>query len=336
VKETRLSYLANIFLSIIFLVAVIYSQPPISAPANLPALSQNTAELVHFGDLIDVDVVGSFEYDWRGSLNPEGFLDGLDRIEEQIYGLCKSEDELAAVISKQYSVALRDPKVIVKIVDRSNRAVVFLDGAVKFPQRFQIKRPVLLNELLVISGGITDKTSGEIKIFRPRNLNCESQQGESIGDASQAGQSNGSNVTLIKITDLLSGMQEANPRILSGDIITVVEALPIYLIGGVAVPKQISSRSELTLSRAIASAGGVSKNGLEDKITIFRRDGKERLVIETSLKKIKANQAEDPVLRAQDIIEVGEKGRERRKFPPSVEAPAAGDNFTKLPLRIID
>jgi len=109
------------------------------------------------------------------------------------------------------------------------------------------------------------------------------------------------------------------------------------LIGGVAVPKQIASRSEITLSRAIASAGGISKEGLEDKITIFRREGKESSIIEANLKKIRANQAEDPLLRALDIVEIGEKGRERRKLPPVRETSTnESNNFTKLPLRIID
>ena len=323
--------MAIILLYIIFWPLEFFAQTPTS---DLTTLSQPATDLVHYGDLIDVDVVGSFEYDWRGTLTPEGFLDGLDKIQEQIYALCKSEDELAAAIAKQYSAALREPKVIVKIVDRSNRAVAFLDGAVKFPQRFQIKRPVLLSELLVISGGITDRASGEIRIFRPKNLNCGSLQMES---PSRIGGSNGPDLTLIKISDLLLGMKEANPIILSGDIITVGEALPIYLIGGVAVPKQIASRSEITLSRAIASAGGISKEGLEDKITIFRREGKESSIIEANLKKIRANQAEDPLLRALDIVEIGEKGRERRKLPPVRETSTnESNNFTKLPLRIID
>ena len=30
-------------------------------------------DLIHFGDVIDVDVVGSLEFDWRGGLTPEGF-----------------------------------------------------------------------------------------------------------------------------------------------------------------------------------------------------------------------------------------------------------------------
>ena len=208
-KETKSSYLAIILLYIIFWPLEFFAQTPTS---DLTTLSQPATDLVHYGDLIDVDVVGSFEYDWRGTLTPEGFLDGLDKIQEQIYALCKSEDELAAAIAKQYSAALREPKVIVKIVDRSNRAVAFLDGAVKFPQRFQIKRPVLLSELLVISGGITDRASGEIRIFRPPNLNCGARREQPVGNVSSQGiKSKGSNVTLIKITDLLSGLQEEIP-----------------------------------------------------------------------------------------------------------------------------
>lgn len=300
-------------------------------------MSKSDANLVHFGDLIDVDVIGSFEYDWRGTLTPEGFLDGLDKIEKQIYALCKSEDDLAAEIAVEYGKALRNPNVAVKILDRSNRAVAFLDGAVKFPQRFQIRRAVFLNELLIVAGGITDSSSGEIQIFRPDNLNCETRIEVKAGEPLRAGQGNGSSTMLIKIVDLLSGRKEANPQVFSGDIITVLDASPIYMIGGVNVPKQISSRSQMTLTRAIATAGGLAKEGVEDKITIFRRDGKQSRVIEADLRKIRSNLAEDPILQAFDIVEVAQKGRESRKFPPIVEVRRiSGDKLAKLPLRIIE
>ena len=44
-------------------------------PVSIP---ESEVNLIHSGDLIDVDVVGSIEYDWRGRLNPEGFLDGIE------------------------------------------------------------------------------------------------------------------------------------------------------------------------------------------------------------------------------------------------------------------
>ncbi len=325
-NENFLHSCASITLSIFLCIFTSYSQGP---PASFEPL-QTEAGSVHFGDLVDVDVIGSFEYDWRGTLTPEGYLDGFDKIAEPVYALCKTEDQLASDIALEYGKILREPKIVVKILDRSNRALAYLDGAVKLPQRFQIKRPVLLNELLIISGGITDRANGEIRIFRPRNLSCSEKEVKLLKDSNPQTLS-------ITIKDLLAGRTEANPQILSGDIVTVMEAAPIYLIGGVSVPKQISSLSQMTLSRAIASAGGIAKDGLEDRITIFRRESGESSVIEIDLKKIKAKEVDDPILKAFDIVEVGEKGRTKRKFPPAIENRGFSSNKPeKLPLRIVD
>src|SRR6476660_1623127 len=55
----------------------------------------NETDLVHYGDVVDVDVVGSLEFDWRGKLNPEGYLDGFNGFGEPVLGLCRSESEIA-------------------------------------------------------------------------------------------------------------------------------------------------------------------------------------------------------------------------------------------------
>ncbi len=53
--------------------------------------------------------------------------------------------------------------------------------------------------------------------------------------------------------------------------------------------------------------------------------------------KIKANQAEDIVLQAFDIVEIEQSGREKRKFPPLIKVVDTNDkNPAKLPLRIVD
>ncbi len=317
---------ASLFVSHLCAQAVVLDQ---KSPTN--------TNLIHFGDLIDVDVVGSFEYDWRGTLTPEGFLEAFNKIPNQIYGLCRSESELAETIEKEYRTSLRDPKIVVKILDRSNRAVAYLDGAVRFPQRFQIRRRVFLNELLIMSGGITDKSSGEVHIFRPQNLNCEAQKPVITGSSSDNVKDKASQNTVIRISDLLAGTDSSNPQVSSGDIVTVVEAAPVFLIGGVNLPKQISLRVETTLSRAIAMAGGVAKEGLEDKIRIFRRDGMDRLVIDANLRQILTKAAEDPILKAFDVIDVEQKGRGPRKLPPVVESGSAGnERLSRLPLRIVD
>jgi protein involved in polysaccharide export with SLBB domain len=342
-------HFSYILVCILFLHSLISAQTPTPTPEDLSEKKppEIEANLLHLGDLIDVDVIGSTEYDWRGTLNPEGFLNGINFVESPVYGLCRSEEEVADDVAKGYSKLLRDPKVAVRILDRSNRPLSVLYGAVKMPQRFQIKRPVLLNELIILSGGITDKASGEIQIYRAPSLNCLSKviknsvQTDASAEVKErfvtASQDNGQQYINIKISDLLAGKKEANPQILSGDIVTILEAQPIYIIGGVANPKQIAINSKITLSRAIASAGGITKDGNEKKITIFRRGETEAKVIEADLEKIKSEQQEDIVLQAFDIVEVEQSGREKRKFPPLIRTDDANDkNPAKLPLKIVD
>jgi protein involved in polysaccharide export with SLBB domain len=332
-------YYLLILLWALFLPEFACPQDPQPTSAGNPAVRPEI-DLIHFGDLIDVDVIGSFEFDWRGTLDPEGFLAGFDKIPEHISALCKSEDGLAADIAKEYGKILRDPRVVVKIIDRSNRPVSVLQGAVKTPQRFQIKRPVLLNELLIVAGGLSDRASGEIRIFRSRNLNCFSPAEAADGGEARekfitVSRGNGSETLNIRIIDLLSGSKQANPEVLSGDIITVMESPPIYIIGGVNSPKQISSRSQTTLSRAIASAGGLAKEGL-DNVVIFRREGRESRVINADLKKIKAGQEQDIMLQAYDIVDVAQKGKEKRSAAPVIDTGGDPASGPVLPLRIIE
>lgn len=330
---------------LMLLTSVDLGQEPTPTPEN-PQINNTISELdlIHIGDLIDIDVVGSLEYDWRGTLTPEGFLKQFDTVEDQIFALCKSEEEIAREVEKSYSKILRDPKVVVRVLDRSNRPVSMVYGAVKQPLKFQIKRPVYLNELIVLVGGFTEKASGEIQIFRPQNQSC----GETVAKKQQTGndsrerfiatrQDNGTQFINIRITDLLSGNKDANLQILSGDIVTVLEANPIYVIGGVENPKQISTRSQMTVSRAISTAGGLTKDADAKKVTIFRRVGNETKIIDADLDKIKANQAEDIILQAFDVVEVLQKGREKRQFPPVINVEDFGENDkSKMPLRVID
>ncbi|MFN0279838.1 MAG: SLBB domain-containing protein [Pyrinomonadaceae bacterium] len=301
----------------------VISQAPVSSPT--PEI-KNEADLIHFGDLIDVDFAGTSEHDWRGSLKQDGMLEGLDQY-SPISALCRSETDVAADIANAYSKTLRDPKVTVRIIDRSNRAVAQLDGAVKIPMRFRFQRSAKLGELIVAAGGFTDDASGEIVIVRPNDLNCT--------EKSPSG--NGIKTLNISVSELLSGKEAANPVILSGDLVTVQKAVPIYVIGAVNNPRPIYARSGMSVTRAIATAGGLAKGAVEQKVTIFRREGAATTIMHIDLKKIKTGEIDDVELKAFDIIEVTFKGRAQRKYPPVIAAGSYGSrNSTDLPLRIIE
>lgn len=301
--------------------------------------SKKNDDLIHFGDLIEVDVVGGTEFDWRGTLTPEGFLDGVDFVDEPIYALCQNEKNVASQIVKGYSKILRNPQVIVKILDKSGRAVSYLYGAVKFPQRFQITRPVRLNELLILSGGLDERASGDIQVLRTNTLSCQdnnnltSKENENILVSR-----NEQGTTLFKLTiaEIIKGKEESNPLILNGDIITVSEAEPIYVVGGVENPRRINARTQITVSRAISSSGGLSKNANLKNIVIYRRTKAETQVIEVDFEKIKSNEAEDIILKKFDIVEIGVKGEDKKRFSPFVKIIEAQTKPLELPLRIVE
>ena len=102
-------------------------------------------------------------------------------------------------------------------------------------------------------------------------------------------------------------------------------------------PKQISSKALVTLSRAIASCGGLSKDAEASGSLYFRRQREDERTINADLSEIKQDKSKDIVLRPFDIVDVGQKGKEKRKFPPQIDDEAAGRNKAAgMQLRILD
>jgi protein involved in polysaccharide export with SLBB domain len=281
-------------------------------------------ELIHFGDLIDVDIVGSTEFDWRGTITPEGFLNTSFYNANPVYAFCRSENFIAEEITKIYAKMLRNPQVVVKVLDRSNRSLSVIYGAVRTPQRLKIMRPVKLNEIIVLSGGITEKASGIISILRPPKMDCD----ETSTDETK--------FLKVNVKDLISGKTEANPLIKFGDVVTVEEAEPIYVIGGVNNPRQFLYREDLTLSRLIAMSGGFSSNADPKQIIIYRRENNETKLINVDFDKVKLRQFEDIELEKYDIIEVGQKDRNKNRPNPKINRFEKGEQTANLPLKIID
>jgi len=309
------------------------------APATTPEILKNEIDLIHSGDVIDVDFAGGLEYDWRGTLASDGMLDGVNEF-SPILALCRSETDVARDIERAYSKVLREPKVTVRIVDRSDRPLARLEGAVKTPTRFRILRAVRLRELIVAAGGFTDNASGEVVILRRGDQNCVHQaaNGGARVEAKTQGQAdNGLQRLNILVAELLSGKEFADPLILGGDVVSVEKAVPVYVIGAVSNPKPQNWQSGMTLTRAIATAGGLIKASDGHKVTVYRRVKADTTVMQFDLEKIKSGEIDDVELRAFDIIEVAFKGRAPSQYPPVIAArDGRPDNGSVFPLRVID
>jgi polysaccharide export outer membrane protein len=174
---------------------------------------------------------------------------------------------------------------------------VAIIGAVNDQSRFELQRRVRLLELLTYAKGPSPKAGQTINIVHSQAASlCDSADDDDINKTFSS----------FKLSDTLRGDPSANPYLEAGDIVTLPEAEQAYVVGNVFTPLTIPLKEPVTLSRAIAMAGGVKQDTKKDKIRIMRQEPgsttKKEIIVDLSA--IERRHAEDPVLAANDIVEV--------------------------------
>jgi len=278
-----------------------------SAPPPSPNLDIQGIKtyLLGPGDVVDVRVFGQPELSSSAQVDGDGNLNALPFLETPIRAKCRTDKDVQKDITLAYAKFINNPQVSVRISERNSRQPATVFGAVRQATRVEMKRKVRLNELMAVSGGFTEKAAGTIQILHTEPLMCPDP-----GEEAEAAPIDGTNIPLriVKISDLRAGKQEANPVIRPGDYVLVTEAEPVYITGAVVSPGGLYLRDQLTLSRALAMAGGATKEAKLSSVKIYRQvpgaTNQEPIIVDVAA--IKKNQKPDFVLQPYDIIEVGE------------------------------
>jgi polysaccharide export outer membrane protein len=109
----------------------------------------------------------------------------------------------------------------------------------------------------------------------------------------------------VSVKALLEGRPEANFYVQPGDIITIPNADLIFIAGNVIKPGPQPITERMTLTKAIALAGGIKPDTAKDKIRIIRQNpGAADTEIAVDLTAIEKKKADDIVLRTNDIVMV--------------------------------
>src|ERR1044072_2238958 len=257
------------------------------------------------GDTVDVRVFGQPDLNAVVEVDSDGNLSALPFLEAPISAKCRTEKDLQKEITAAYGKYLKNPQVSVRIGERKSRQPATVFGAVRQPTRVQMQRKIRLNELIVVSGGFTDRASGTIQILHTEPLMCPQP-----GEEALAAPIDSTKVPfeVVKISELRAGKTQANPIVRPGDYIMVTEAEPVYITGSVIAPQGIFLRDQLTLSRALAMVGGAKKEAKISEITIWRQkpgaQDSEKVVVDYGA--IRKNKAPDVFLQAYDIVDVPE------------------------------
>ncbi len=264
------------------------------------------------GDTLDVRVFGQSDLNAIVEVDTDGNLSSLPFLEAPISAKCRTEKDIQKDITKAYAKYIKNPQVSVRINERKSRPPATVFGAVRQPTRVQMQRKIRLNELMVVSGGFTDRASGTIQILHTEPLMCPQP-----GEEALALQIDGTKVPfeIVQIADLRGGKVQANPVIRPGDYILVTEAEPIYITGSVVAPQGVYLRDRLTLSLALAMVGGPRREAKLSDVRIYRQKlgAQDQEMIRIDYAAIKKNQKPDVFLQAFDIVEVPEAGM----FSPS-------------------
>lgn len=170
-------------------------------------------------------------------------------------------------------------------------------GAVRTPGRLNVQGRMRLVEVLTQAGGSTARAGKVVSVYH--SCNCGPSEA----------QTKTSEGTEYDLTAALQGQESANPYVEAGDLVMVPETNVVFVAGNLLNQRSLVYVQGMTLTRAIAFAGGVATSSDLTRVRIHRKvatgAATEKFIF--NLKAIVQGQVEDPLLRPLDILEVSDK-----------------------------
>jgi polysaccharide export outer membrane protein len=255
----------------------------------------------------------------QDNLNRELRVNGQGEITMPLVGVVKvaglTPQQIAKRLEDLYNADyLVNPQITV-VVSQYRHQRVAVTGAVAQPGSYEIIGPRTLLEVLSLAGGFVNNgfasstTTGQagdvVQVIRHQNT-----PDLATGMKTSASQpfSPQTETMVIDLRPLVSGQEpQLNILVHNGDVIHVPFAGTAYVLGGVRKPGNVSVKENLTVSRAVAQAGGVDPVLGTNSITIMRFDDQGKAIsIKTNLDSILYRNAEDLPIKNNDVVVVKE------------------------------
>lgn len=260
--------------------------------------NSNEKYVIGFQDTLEIQVFKHPELSQMVDVSSDGTI-LMPRIKQPILAACKTQRELREHIITLYKKHLRDPFVNVRVAEQKSQPIGVI-GAVEKPGNFFLNRRIRLLEAIALAGGPdVEFEPGNIVIAR---LGNSSGCGVNLDSAKTKDEE--IKFFEYKLEQVQQGKQ--NPWVEPGDVVSIAVSKEAYVVGNVVEPKKISLRETVTLTKAIAMAGGLAKEAKTSKVRIQRQGKEGELQTETvyDLKDIQSKKVPDPIIQANDIVDV--------------------------------
>lgn len=274
-----------------------------SAASRIKPLPDDLRYRIGPGDVLAIMVRKAPELSLEAVRVDQRGMIRIPMIDSEVPAACRTENELSAEIATLYREFKNNPSVDVFVRDFQSRPVAVI-GSVNAPGQFRLQRQVRLLELLSFAGGPAPAAGRVIHVIHTGGPSiCE----KSDDKEPETDPTTTTGLAVFNLNDTLKGVGNSNPFVHPGDIVSLPEADQVFVVGYVNSPRPIPLKDKtITVSRAIAMAGGPQRDAKTSKITIVRQlgDGEKKQELLVDLKAIQKEQAEDVVLLPNDIVQV--------------------------------
>ena len=271
-------------------------------------------------DVVDINVFEAPELNrsLRVSANGEIAMPLIGAV--QASGLTAREIESS--LEEKLRAYVNDPHVGVQVTGVESHPVSVL-GAVNQPGVFQIRGPKTLLEMLSMAQGLADEAGDKVLVMRGAGLESatggesksESAEKDPPGDPSSGTGVKAEDKNTIEV-NLRQLLDSADPRynvpIYFGDIVKVVRAGIVYVVGSVQKPGGFVMRTneQMSVLKALALAEGLTSTAGRKHSRIIRTDPAtgQRSEFPIDLGKILDGKKPDVPLQAADIVFVPKSG----------------------------
>jgi protein involved in polysaccharide export with SLBB domain len=214
---------------------------------------------------------------------------------------------IALLLVAMAQATLAQPSTSAPQYSRPNWHQIAVMGAVRTPSRLDASSPLRLLEVLGRVGGPNERAGKIIRIVHSCNRSPCDKLAPNTSDVSE-----------YNLVDVLRDRENRNPLVVPGDIVIVPEVISIFVMGNVIEPKVIRLVERMTVTRALALAGGVGRGGQLVVIRIYRNspDATRQGRIIVSLRAILEGHAADVLLQPLDVVEVSDELGHFRSLRP--------------------
>src|SRR5437588_12679173 len=261
---------------------------------------------IGFDDVLDISVFEAQELNREVRVSSAGeiSLPLLDSV--RVAGMTPREVELVLqeLLRRTY---MKDPHVSVFVREMQSHPVSVL-GAVRRPGVFQVRGSKTLLEILSLAEGLADDAGETAIIMRGAGLqNPVGSQAEETVAAKDMNGSPAENTVQVNLKNLLDSSDvHQNPIVNPGDIVKVLRAGIVYVVGEVQRPGGFTMKSneKMSVLQVLALSGGLTRTASKGGARIIRMDERsgEREQTPIDLSKILAGKAPDPLLEPRDIV----------------------------------